>query len=509
MDKYEVLKKYFGYDTFRPQQIGIIDSIINGIDVLCIMPTGGGKSLCFQIPGLVLEGLTIVISPLISLMSDQVRNLRERRINARFLNSSLSQSETNQVLSEINDNSLKFLYVSPERFKNKQFVDIIKNVKVAQIVLDEAHSISIYGHDFRIEYSNIFEYISIFHKKPIISAFTATAGESVINDIKRACKIDFKVFKFGFDRKNLYYATFQSNDKFKDLKLIVDKHINECMIIYCLTRRRCEEFYNKFKELNYNVSLYHGGLDSEIKKYNEECFMKDKTNIMIATSAFGTGIDKPNIRLVVNVGFPNSLEDLSQQQGRAGRDGLKSECILLYSLSDIKENEYFINELSNNSTLSSEEIKTLKRVKREKLNEVVNYATCKTCLHEYLVSHFGELFRSYCNNCCNCLKKTKLIDATYEARLVINTIKLTKERYGTNIISKIITGSKDKDIKEKLLNKVKTYNKSIKSVNEIKEVISNLLSDGYLERTFDEYPVLKLNENSDDINELDEYKIKI
>lgn len=508
MNKYEVLKYYFGYNAFRSGQEEIIDSIVNNINVLCILPTGGGKSICFQVPGLLMDGLTIVISPLISLMSDQVRVLREKRINARFINSSMSYPEQKTVLDEINENCLKFLYVSPERFNNKEFLSVIKNSKVCQIVLDEAHSISIYGHDFRKEYSEIYKCFSTFKKVPVISAFTATASQSVINDIRISTKIDFKVFKFGFDRKNLYYETYKSGDKIRDIKKIIDSHKGECMIIYTLTRRKCEEYYNKFKSLGYNVSIYHGGLDTDIKKHNELEFMRDKTNIMFATSAFGTGIDKPNIRVVVNVGFPMSIEDLSQQQGRAGRDGEKSVCILLYSLSDRYENEYFIQALDE-AELSIDEIKTLKKVKRKKLNEVIGYATTNKCLHEYMCASFGELIKSRCNNCSNCLKEYKEIDVLDDARLILNTIKLTNESFGTNMISKIVTGSKDKEIKEKLLNRLKTYNKSFKSVNEVKEIISNMLNDGYLERTNGEFPLLKLNENSEILYNSDKYKIKI
>ncbi len=507
MDKYEALKKYFNYDTFRDGQEEIIDSIIKGENTLAILPTGGGKSLCFQIPGLCMDGLTIVISPLISLMVDQVNNLRKHMINARFLNSSLSFHEQNSVLEEIRANSLKFLYVSPERFKNKYFVEIIKSVKVSQIVLDEAHSISLYGYDFRVEYSEIGEFIKIFESIPVVSAFTATASVSVINDIKNVTKLNFKIFKFGFDRKNLFYETIESNDKFSDLIKVIEPFKNECGIIYTLTRRNAEELYYKLKRLDYNVGLYHGGLDNDVKEYYQDLFMSGKVNLMVATSAFGTGIDKENVRLVVVYSFPMSLEDLSQEIGRAGRDNKSSKCALIYNMSDLKNNEYFIS-LVDDLDIDDDKKKILKKVKREKLREVVGFATTKRCLHEYMVSHFGELFMSYCNNCSNCLKYTKTHDYLKEAKLVIDTIKLTQERYGSQIISKIISGSKDQSIKKRYLNKIKTYNKTIHSINDVKNVISNLVNDGYLSRTYDEYPILKLNEQSDLIYKLDDYKLR-
>ena len=507
MDKFEALKKYFNYDSFRKGQEDIIDSIINKNATLAILPTGGGKSVCFQIPGLVLEGLTIVISPLISLMSDQVKHLREKLINARYLNSSLSFREQNEIIDEISSETLKFLYVSPERFKNKRFLDVIKNVKVSQIVLDEAHSISLYGHDFRPDYYQIGEFIDIFKDKPVISAFTATASQSVISDIKNVCKINFKVFKYGFDRSNLFYQTIETKNKFDELTNLLNNNLGKTTIIYTLTRRTCEELYYRLKKKNYNVGIYHGGLDDEAKSYYQDLFMQSKIDIMCATSAFGTGIDKENVRMVVIYSIPMSLEDLSQEFGRAGRDNLPSLCTLIFNMSDLRDNDFFISSIDD-LNISDEAKKTLKKVKREKLREVVGFVTTKRCLHEYLVSHFGELFMSYCNNCSNCMKYTKTHDYLKEAKLIIDTVKLTKERYGSQIISKIISGSKEKTIKEKHLSNLKTYNKTFHSINDVKNVISNLVNDGYLEKTYDEYPILKLNEQSDLVYELEDYKLR-
>ena len=506
MNKLDILKSYFNYDSFRDGQEEIIDSILNKINTLSIMPTGGGKSICFQVPGLLLDGVSLVISPLISLMVDQVNNLVKKGISARYLNSMQSNYEKKLVLDELKNNKIKFLYIAPEKLKNDEFIKIINSVNVSQIVLDEAHAMSLYGHDFRPDYKTIGQFLNKLNSTPVVSAFTATASQSVINDIKEIVGVKFKIFKFGFDRKNLYYGVIESNDELKDLLNILNKYKNETVIVYTLTRKMCEKIYQFLKEKNYNVGLYHGGLDKEVKDYYNNLFLSKKINILIATNAYGMGIDTI-IRVVINVGFPMSLEDLAQQQGRAGRDNKLSYCYLIYNMKDLYYNEYFINSIDDYD-IDINEKKVLKKIKKEKLKEVIGYATTKRCLHEYLVSHFGELYMSYCNNCSNCLKEKKEIDATYDAKLVIDTIKLTKERYGSNIISKILVGSKDKNIKSKYLNKIKTYNKTSSSIDEVKDVISNLIHDGYINRTCDEYPILKLNENSEIIYKLEKYNIK-
>ena len=508
MEKLEVLRYYFGYEKFRDGQEEIIDSIISKKNTLCILPTGGGKSLCFQVPALVFDGLTIVISPLISLMIDQVSNLNKKAISARYLNSTLSFNEQKEIMDMLINNKIKLLYIAPEKLKNNHFKELIKKIKVSQIVLDEAHSLSLYGHDFRPDYKLIPEFLKIFDKsKPVVSAFTATASQSVIDDIKELTNLNYEIFKFGFDRPNLYYEVIKSKDEFSDLINTLKIYPNVSTIIYTLTRRQAEILYYKLDKLNFSVSLYHAGLDKEIKDYYNDLFMSNKKNIMIATNAYGMGIDKPDIRLVINLGYPMSLEDLSQQQGRCSRDGESGRCILIYNDKDIKANMYFINKVDDYD-IEIENKKILKKIKKEKLKEVVGYAETKRCLHEYLVSHFGELYMSYCNNCSNCMRETKTINYLKEAKLIIDTIKLTKQRYGSSTISKIITGSKDSIIKDRKLNKVLTYNKTIYSQDDIKEVIVNMVNDGYIDKTYDEYPLLKLNEKSENIYKLEKYDLK-
>ncbi len=509
MDKYQILKTYFGYETFRKGQEDVIDSIINKNNTLAILATGGGKSVCFQVPALYFEGITIVISPLISLMEDQVRNLVKNNISASYINSSLDKFKQDKIIQDLKDYKIKILYIAPEKLKNDAFFTLISNLNISQIVLDEAHSLSLYGHDFRPDYKNVGLLINKLKSKPVISLFSATASFSVVEDIKNILKIDLNIFKFGFDRKNLFYSKIETNDKLKEIVLLLNLYKDKSIIIYALTRKMCESLFNSLKELNYKVSLYHAGLSDEKKKTYNEMFLSDEANIMIATNAYGMGIDKPDIRLVINVGFPMSLEDLSQQQGRCSRDNKKGMCVLIYNMKDIWANRFFINKVDENINLTKEEKKIVKKTKEEKLAEVIGYAKTTRCLHEYIVSHFGELFISNCNNCTNCINHKKTKDYLYEAKLIISCIKETKELYGSTMIAKILTGSKDKNIKEKKLNKCKTYNKLLISVDEVKNIIISLVDNSYLDKTYNEYPILKLNLKSDTIYTLNNYILRM
>ena len=503
--KYEILKKYFNYDSFRDGQEEIVDSILKKENVLAILPTGGGKSLCFQVPGLIFDGMTLVISPLISLMEDQVLNLNKKNISAKCLNSNLDYFQSKRIEEDIKNNKIKFLYVSPEKLESPRFKNLISNLNISQITIDEAHCISMWGHDFRKAYKKITDFILFIKSKPVISAFTATANYRVINDIKESLKIDFKVIKTGFDRPNLYYEVIESQNKLLKLfQLLNDK---DSTIIYVLTIKDVNYLYENLLKKGFRVTQYHSKLDKEMKEYYNELFLSDKANIMIATNAYGMGIDKSDIRLIINYGFPLSLEDLSQQQGRGSRDGKKGKCILLYSMKDLKVNEYFINY--DDKDLTKEENFEIKKVKKEKLKEVVEYAKTKRCLHEFLVSHFGQLYISYCNNCSNCQRYVKEIEVINDAKLIIKAVIETNQSFGASMIALILCGSKDEKIKRLKLNKIKTYNKTLRSISEIKEIISYLISDDYLERTPDLYPVLKLTKKSLELLELDSYKIKL
>ncbi len=509
MDKYQILYNYFNYSTFRDGQEEIIDSIISKKNTFAILSTGGGKSICFQVPALYFSGITLVISPLISLMEDQVRNLVKKNISAAYINSSLDKFKQQEILNDLKDYKIKILYIAPEKLKNESFLNLLLTLNISQIVLDEAHSLSLYGHDFRPDYKDVSILFNKLESKPVISLFSATASFSVVEDIRKILKIELNIFKFGFDRKNLFYSKIETSDKLAKIVKLLKENEGKSIIIYALTRRTCENVFNSLKGLGFNVALYHALLSDQEKKMYNEMFLTDKAKIMIATNAYGMGIDKPDIRLVINLGFPMSLEDLSQQQGRCSRDNEKGKCVLIYNMKDVWANRFFINKVDENINLTKEEKKIVKKTKEEKLEEVLGYARTKRCLHEYIVSHFGELFKNNCNNCSNCISKTKTKDYIFEARLIIDTIKATKEAYGTNMIAKILTGSKDTKIKERGYYKLKTYNKLLLNVNEVKDVIINLVEEGYIDKTFDEYPILKLNDKSDKIYSLEKFIVRI
>ena len=510
MEKYKVLKEIFGYDNFRGIQEESINSILKGNDTICVMATGGGKSITFQIPGLIFDGLTLVISPLISLMMDQVKTLKNKNINAETINSNVDEQETRNIIDKLVKGQLKFLYLSPEKLENESFIKILYNLKIDQIVLDEAHCLSMWGTDFRPSYLKIKDFIKKLNNRPVISCFTATANYKVLEDIKLGLGLEYvAIFKSSFDRPNLFYKTLHIKDKKEYVLKYINNNIDLTGIIYTLTRKKAEELFQLLLDNNIKVSLYHGGLDEEIKKKYQEEFLSGKTNVMCATNSFGMGIDKANIRYVINYDLPESIEDLSQQQGRASRDGRPGECILLYHESDLYVNEYFINSIEFNETLTSEEKRKIKKIKREKLKDVIGYATTNRCLHEYLVSYFGELYFSYCDNCSNCIDNYSYIDVYSTARKIISFVDNVNGRYGTNVIASVLTGNISEYIISQNLKHSKYFGKVNKSLDFVKEVLVNLISDGFLTKTKTEYPTIKTNNQTNSFFKKEEYKIKI
>lgn len=402
MEKITVLKKYFGYDSFRLNQEEIIDSLLNEIDTVAILPTGGGKSLCFQLPALMKPGLCIVITPLISLMQNQVSELKEKNISAEYITSELDCYKIKEVIRKIETSNVKILYVSPERLENELFFNFLSNKVISYVIIDEAHCISIWGNDFRPSYQKIKTFISSLSIRPTIGAFTATANKKVLNDIVGMLGlINENVFKSDFDRKNLYYEVLKTKNKFPFIVRYLLKN-NSLGIIYTITRKDCVEVYKKLKELGFSVAHYHGGMEANEKAKNLNDFMVENVKIMVATNAFGMGINKSNIRFIINYCIPLSLEDLSQQQGRCSRDGEEGTCILLYDESDVKKCEYFIEK----TNVCDKKIKKeLIKEKYKQLKNVLEYANTKKCYRHLILSYFGQNSKVRCYYCSNCKKK--------------------------------------------------------------------------------------------------------
>lgn len=396
---HRALKYYYGYDNFRPGQEEIITNILHGQPVLAVLPTGAGKSICFQLPSLVLKGVTLVISPLISLMKDQVENLKQRGIEAAYLDSSMTNDEYGRVIYNVINKKCKFLYVAPERLANSQFIDFARKANITMLAIDEAHCVSQWGRSFRKDYYNIPNFIKNLPVKPLIAAFTATATPDVRSDILQRLEIrQAKIIVTGFDRPNLYFDVQRTNDKDRDLLDYLSKHKGEAGVVYCSTRDTVESVTVLLNKYGYLALRYHAGLTAEERKSNQELYVNGNINIIVATNAFGMGIDKPNVRFVVHYNMPKNLESYYQEAGRAGRDGKPSECLILYNKRDTVINEYLIdNSLSE---------PTVVKLEKALLERMSTYCTTSVCLRKYMLNYFGEPMRDKCCNCGNCKKAT-------------------------------------------------------------------------------------------------------
>lgn len=498
MNKFEILKHYFGHDTFRDGQENIIDNISNGNDALCIMPTGGGKSICYQIPALMSDGIAIVISPLISLMKDQVTSLNQNGIRAAYINSTLTSAQQSRAIYNAMRGEYKLIYVAPERLEVPAFLNLCNSIKISLIAVDEAHCVSQWGHDFRPSYLKIADFISKLDNRPVISAFTATATDAVKRDILNllGLKNPYQITT-GFDRKNLFFAVKRPQRKQKELLAIVSEHKNQSGIIYCATRKNVEKVSDFLNDNGYRSLIYHAGLNSEIRNRNQEDFINDRCNLIVATNAFGMGIDKPDVRFVVHYNMPKNLENYYQEAGRAGRDGENSDCILLYSPADVHTQRFFIENNDENDELTDEQREKIKKNDYYKLNKIVGYCTSTTCLRNYILNYFGEYHTNDCNNCSACLKEYKLTDVTVDSQKILSCIIKTRQRYGASTIIDVLAGSKKESIINAGLDEQSTYDIMSKTKKaEISELITKLIDEEYIHQTEGKYPILEVTQKS-------------
>ena len=491
----EALKAVFGYDSFRQGQESVINAVLDGRDILAVMPTGAGKSLCYQVPAMLLSGITLVISPLISLMQDQVKALNEAGVDAAFINSSLSEKEMHDTFKNASKGQYKIIYVAPERLMSEGFVRLAKGVEISMITVDEAHCISQWGQDFRPSYMDIAEFVNVLDKRPIISAFTATATQNVREDIICSLGLTNPYFLVtGFDRENLFFQVDKPKSKDRFILDYLDRHKGESGIIYCATRKNVDSLYTLLKKRNISVAKYHAGISIEERKQMQDDFVFDYTSIVIATNAFGMGIDKSNVRFVIHYNMPSSMENYYQEAGRAGRDGLNSECILLFSPQDIIINRFLL-EHKDFSDIDPTDAMTIRERDIKRLQIMEGYCYTTECLRNYILKYFGENPKKPCDDCGNCLRQFETLDMTDEAKKIINCIYESRGRYGKNIIMDTVLGAKTARLEEIGASEYKSYgvleasNKTL-----LRRLIEELLLEGYIQTG--EYQVLKLGDIS-------------
>lgn len=499
MNAAEILKTYFGYDTFRKGQEDIIASVLSGNDALAVMPTGAGKSICYQVPALLLPGITVVISPLISLMQDQVKSLNAAGIHAAYINSSLTENQISKALSLAAQGIYKIIYVAPERLENPGFMQFALNGSISMVTVDEAHCISQWGQDFRPSYLKIVDFIESLPTRPIVSAFTATATEEVKMDIECILRLrNPKVVVTGFDRENLYYSVEYVAGKKKDdfVTDYMDKHPDESGIIYCATRKNVDNLYEKLSSRGIPVTAYHAGLDNGIRKKNQEDFIYDRKPVIVATNAFGMGIDKSNVRFVIHYNMPQSMENYYQEAGRAGRDGENARCILLFAAKDVMINKFLLDKKVFEGT-DADDIDLIKQRDVHRLRVMEGYCRTTSCLRNYILEYFGERTSAPCDNCGNCHREYSEADMTDDAKWVINCVAETKGRYGQNIVIGTLLGANRARLKEVGATAYKSYGVlAHRKETDLRLLINQMLAEAYIVQTDGEYSVLRMGDIS-------------
>lgn len=488
-----LLKRYFGYDAFRSGQSEIIDRILGGEDVLAVMPTGAGKSLCYQIPSLLLNGVTVVISPLISLMKDQVDALSQVGIKAAYLNSSLSPAQKAAAVVNARSGKYKILYVAPERLETESFRELVSSLDISMIAVDEAHCVSQWGHDFRPSYTKIAEMTAMLPSRPVIAAFTATATPQVKQDIVRLLKLRQPfTLTTGFDRANLYFEVKKPKNKTAALLGYLSENCGKSGIIYASTRKTVDALCQRLKNEGYDVTKYHAGLPEAERVGNQEDFIYDRKNLMVATNAFGMGIDKSNISFIIHYNMPQNIESYYQEAGRAGRDGEKAECILFYSAADIVTNKFLIENSTDEGS---------KTANFQKLNDMVDYCNTDSCLRRYILNYFGESTAAeHCGNCGNCNSEVESSDITVEAQKILSCIARMGGRFGSNAVTDVLRGGNTRKVREMGFEKLSTFGIMKEySAETVKEIISFLVASGYIELHGEKYPVLRLAESAREV----------
>lgn len=490
----QLLQTYFGYTSFRPAQEAPVESLLKNEDVVAIMPTGAGKSICFQIPALCKSGLTVVFSPLISLMKDQVDGLVDQNIPAALINSTLTQTEFNKTMYDVRSGNIKLLYIAPERLGSNFFCNVLRSMPISQVIVDEAHCISQWGHDFRPSYRLIGDWLVSLPKRPVVGAFTATATKAVENDIKTLLGLDHaNVYVTGFDRPNLSFSVVRTPKRMDYVVDYVRRHSHENGIIYCSTRKDVERVYDNLTRAGIQTGYYHAGLSDEMRKDMQNKYAFDQLQVMVATNAFGMGIDKSNVRYVLHYQMPRNMESYYQEAGRAGRDGAPAECILLYSGQDVRVHKYLIEQ----GHLEPQR----EQVELRKLQSMIDYCFCSTCLRKYMLAYFGEIVPWLeCSNCSSCNTKGERVNVTKEAKAIFRAIIATEERYGASMISSIVRGERTDRITRAGLDALSVFGYlSDIGDKEIKGLIQQFVASGYLRSSMGKYPVLSVTAGAEEV----------
>ena len=491
----EALKRYFGYDSFRPGQEEIVSALLAGRDALAIMPTGAGKSLCYQVPALLLPGLTLVISPLISLMQDQVKGLNAAGIRAAFINSSLTETQIARALDLAAEGSYKLVYVAPERLESPAFRSFAAGADISMVTVDEAHCISQWGQDFRPSYLKILDFIDSLPRRPIVSAFTATATREVKDDIVCTLRLhNPKVLVTGFDRPNLYFQVERTRRKDDFVIQYLRGHPGESGIIYCATRKNVDKLQELLTEYGFVATKYHAGLPAEARRKNQNDFIYDTAPVIVATNAFGMGIDKSNVRFVLHYNMPQSMENYYQEAGRAGRDGLPSQCVLLFSAQDVIINKFLLDK-KDFAEMDDEEADLLRQRDLQRLQTMERYCQTTECLRNYILAYFGEHPTAPCGNCGSCNNDFDEVDMTDAAKWMINCVAELRGRYGKAILFGTLQGANRARLRELGAERFKSYGRMKDTPREtLERLLAQLLEDGYLVQSDDQYAVLHIGD---------------